>query len=305
MGTPRVHFVMRPLPSYRIPRSSLLLVGLLWIASLGLAADLSEMARALTFHASFDHGVDADFARGDRRFLHAPSYDKRAESKPGLPPDGEVRVAEGVGRFGNALRFVKTSTLACFRTSENMAYRKTGWNGTVSFWLSVEPEADLPMGFCDPLQITSKAWNDAAFFVEFEKKTNGVPFRIGVYPDPAVWNPRNGKWEDMSPAEKPHVTVPEPTPFARGRWTHVVFTFEHFNTGRSDGVVTLYLDGRKAAQIPARQQTFTWDLDKSYIMMGIGYLGLWDELAIFNRALTAEEVGRLYALPTGVAGLHR
>ena len=186
-----------------------------------------------------------------------------------------------------------------------MVYRKSGWNGTVSFWLSVDPEADLAMGFCDPLQITSKAWNDAAFFVEFEKKTNAVPFRIGVYPDPAVWNPRNQKWEEMSPAEKPHVTVPAPTPFARGRWTHVVFTFEHFNTGRSDGVVTLYLDGRKAAQIPARQQTFTWDLDKTYIMMGIGYLGLWDELAIFNRALTAEEVGRLHALPTGVAGLHR
>lgn len=296
---------MRPLSSHRIPRSSLLLVGLLWGMSFGLAADLSEMARALTFHASFDHGVDADFARGDRRFLHAPSHDKRAESKPGLPPEGEVRMAEGVGRFGNALRFVKTSTLACFRASGNMAYRKTGWNGTVSFWLSVDPEADLAMGFCDPLQITSKAWNDAAFFVEFEKKTNAVPFRIGVYPDPAAWNPRNQKWEEMSPTEKPHVTVPEPTPFARGRWTHVVFTFEHFNTGRPDGVVTLYLDGRRVAQIPARQQTFTWDLDKTYIMMGIGYLGLWDELAIFNRALTAEEVGRLHALPTGVAGLHR
>lgn len=296
---------MRSLLSRRTPRSSLLLVGLLWIVSMGLAADLSEMARALTFHASFDHGVDADFARGDRRFLHAPSHDKRAESKPGLPPEGEVRMAEGVGRFGNALRFVKTSTLACFRASGNMAYRTTGWNGTVSFWLSVDPGADLAMGFCDPLQITSKAWNDAAFFVEFEKKTNEVPFRIGVYPDPAAWNPRNRKWEEMSPAEKPHVTVPEPTPFARGRWTHVVFTFEHFNTGRPDGVVTLYLDGRRVAQIPARQQTFTWDLDKTYIMMGIGYLGLWDELAIFNRALTAEEVGRLHALPTGVASLHR
>lgn len=296
---------MRPLPYRRIPCSPLLVVGLILGASFGLAADLSEMARALTFHASFDHGVDADFARGDGRFLHAPSHDKRAESKPGLPPEGEVRVAEGVGRFGNALRFVKTSTLACFRASGNMAYRTGGWNGTVSFWLSVDPEADLAMGFCDPLQITSKAWNDAAFFVEFEKKTNAVPFRIGVYPDPSAWNPRNQKWEEMSPAEKPHVTVPAPTPFARGRWTHVVFTFEHFNTGRPDGVVTLYLDGRKAAQIPARRQTFTWDLDKTYIMMGIGYLGLWDELAIFNRALTAEEVGRLHALPTGVAGLHR
>jgi hypothetical protein len=85
----------------------------------------------------------------------------------------------------------------------------------------------------------------------------------------------------------------------------VAFTFEHFNTGKPDGVVTLYLDGRPITRIPARQQTFTWDLEKTYIMMGIGYLGLWDELAIFNRALTEAEVGQLYALPNGVAGLHR
>lgn len=286
-------------------RSPLALVFLLGAVSVGLAADLSEMARALTFHASFDHGVDADFARGDRRFLHAPSHDKRTEAKPGLPPDGEVRVAEGVGRYGNALRFVKTSTLACFRAPGNIAYRRTGWSGTVSFWLSVDPQLDLAMGFCDPLQITTKAWNDAAFFVEFEKRTNDVPFRIGAYPDVPVWNPQNRKWEEMSPAEKPHLAAPTPTPFARGRWTHVVFTFEHFNTGKPDGVVTLYLDGRPVTRIPARQQTFTWDLEKTYIMMGIGYLGLWDELAIFNRALTEAEVGQLYALPNGVAGLHR
>ena len=294
------------LPSFLRPHRSPIVLGcLLWAGSVGMAADLSGLTRALTFHASFDHGVDADFARGDRHFLHAPSYDKRMESKPGLPPGGEVVVAEGVGRYGNALRFVKTSTLASFRAPRNIDYRKSGWSGTVSFWLSVDPAADLAMGFCDPLQITTKAWNDAAFFVEFEKRTNDIPFRIGAYSDIPVWNPNNRKWEEMSPAEKPHLAAPVPTPFARGRWTHVVFTFEHFNTGKPDGVVTLYLDGRRAVQIPARQQTFTWDLEKTFIMMGIGYLGLWDELALFNRALTPDEVRQLHELPKGVAALHR
>ena len=39
--------------------------------------------QALTFHASFDRGVDADFARGDKRLYNAPSMNKRAEAKPG------------------------------------------------------------------------------------------------------------------------------------------------------------------------------------------------------------------------------
>ena len=40
-------------------------------------------------------------------------------------------------------------------------------------------------------------------------------------------------------------------------------------------------------------------------MLGISYTGLFDELAFFNRSLTAAEVGQLFALPGGVATLHR
>ena len=38
------------------------------------------------------------------------------------------------------------------------------------------------------------------------------------------------------------ISVEKP-PFGGGRWTHVLFTFERFNTGKADGVVRLYLDG--------------------------------------------------------------
>lgn len=264
-----------------------------------------KLASALTFHASFDRGVNADFGKGDLRLMNAPSMDKRAEATPGLPAGGEVQLAEGVGRFGNALRFVRKSPLMFYQAQGNFTYRTNLWSGTVSFWLSVDPAADLAMSYCDPLQITPRSWNDAAFFVEFEKRTNEVPFRLGVYPDFKVWNPQNRKWEDLPVAEKPLVTVPPPTPFGRGRWTHVAFTFENFNSGRPDGVATVYLNGQPAATIPARTQTFTWDLQQTLVMLGVGYLGLWDELSLFNRALTPAEIAELYALPEGVAGLHR
>jgi hypothetical protein len=38
-------------------------------------------------------------------------------------------------------------------------------------------------------------------------------------------------------------------------------------------------------------------------MLGLSYIGLWDELAIFNRALTAQEVGQLHRLKNGVRDL--
>lgn len=185
-----------------------------------------------------------------------------------------------------------------------MPYRPNDWGGTVSVWLSVDPATDLEPGFCDPVQITSRAWNDGAFFVEFEKRPESIPFRLGVYADLAVWNPGNRRFDDIPQHERPLVTVDEP-PFGRGRWTHVVFTFDRFNTARPDGVVRLYLDGKLRGALSPRQQTFTWDPEASAIALGLGYVGLLDELSTFNRALTDAEVRSLHELESGVTGLAR
>jgi hypothetical protein len=263
------------------------------------------LQQALTFHASFDQGLDADFATGDPVFRHAPSLSKQAEGKTGLPESGEVQLVRDAGRFGHALRFTKKkSPMPFFRAARNVPYRTNHWSGTVSFWLSTDPAGELEPGFCDPIQITPRAWNDAGFFVEFEKRTNDIPFRLGVYPDFKVWNPANKKWADVTAAEKPLEAAPK-TPFTRGKWTHVAFTFENFNTGRDDGIARLYLDGVPAATVGPRRQTFTWDEDKCLIALGLSYIGLWDELAVFNRALTADEVGQLHGLKNGVRDLRK
>jgi hypothetical protein len=185
-----------------------------------------------------------------------------------------------------------------------MPYQRENWSGSVSFWLSVDPAADLEPGFCDPVQITPRAWNDGAFFVEFEKRPESIPFRLGVYADLAVWNPQNRRFADIPQDERPLVTVDKP-PFARGKWTHVVFTFERFNTGRPDGLVRLYLDGRAEGALSPRQQTFTWDAETTAIGLGLSYIGLIDELSIFDRALAEREVRSLYALNKGVSALLR
>ena len=39
-----------------------------------------------------------------------------------------------------------------------------------------------------------------------------------------------------------------------------------------------------------------WEVDKAGVYIAVNYIGLLDELALFDRALKAEEVGLLHAL---------
>ena len=45
----------------------------------------------------------------------------------------------------------------------------------------------------------------------------------------------------------------------------------------------------------------TWTPEKAAIMLGIAYIGDFDELAIFNRALSDAELRQLYQLPEGLS----
>jgi hypothetical protein len=281
------------------------MLGALCAIRLDAAVQTQALRSALTFHASFDSSVDAVHAAGNPKLYTAPSIARRAEATLGLPAGGETVQARGAGRFGDALKFnQRRKPVVYFEAARNVAYKPVDWSGTVSFWLSVDPQSELEPGFCDPIQITPRMWNDAAFFVEFERTPQAIPFRLGAYADFAVWNPQNRKFEEIPAPERPLVAVEQP-PFTKGKWTHVVFTFARFNTGQPNGVVHLYLDGKPSGQLSPRQQTFTWIPENATIAMGLSYIGLFDELSLFDRALTDGEVAALHALPEGVTPLTR
>jgi hypothetical protein len=268
-------------------------------------ANQEALRKALTFHASFDQKVQAASAAGDPALYWTPTLKQRQDARPGLPDSGEVQHATSAGRFGDALRFTtRKSPVVFFQGARNIAYEAANWSGSVSFWLGTDPEGELEPGFCDPVQITPRAWNDAAFFVEFEKRPESIPFRLGVYADLNIWNPQKRRFADIPPEERPLITVDKP-PFARGKWTHVLFTFERFNTGRPDGVARLYLDGTPHGTLSPRQQTFTWEMQNTVIALGLNYIGLIDELSIFNRALNDDDIRTLYTLEKGVASIVR
>ncbi len=278
----------------------------LYLYTGGLLVDPEEDVRkalgeALTFHASFDKSADADFARGDRR-LHTSATGKIEDGKAGLARD-DVTVREGKGRHGGALYFGKKGKpVVFFRAEKNVAYRRKDWSGTVSFWLSLDPDKDLEPGYCDPIQITDRKWNDRAFFVDFTRDDKPRHFRLGVFADFKTWNPKELKWEEFPESDRPMVVVKR-TPFGRGEWTHVVMTFSGFNRAGKAGEASLYLNGELQGKLEGKPQIFSWEPAKTAVMLGLSYIGLFDDLAIFNRRLNPDEVRALYKLPGGVNSL--
>lgn len=270
-------------------------------ASAANAAQMRSWRESLAFHASFDQGPNADFARGDGRIFTATDRNKRDQAAPGLPSPELVRLAPGEGRFGTAIEFRKKMIpLVFFRGPENLGYRPENWSGTVSFWMRLDPDTDLEPGYCDPFQIYAQSWTEGNLFVEFSKDHAPRHFRFGILPVTKSWNPLNRKYEEMPEAERPIVAVHRPD-FRRDRWTHVLVTFANINSGAPDGRGALYLDGAKIGALSGWNHLFRWEPDKSVLTLGLYYVGFLDDFAIFDREFQSEEVQAIRLLPAGVS----
>lgn len=262
------------------------------------------LAANLLFHASFDQSTTADFAKGSPILYEASSIAARSNSEPISSESETAKLKAEGGRFAGCIQFEGTTkNMVFYQVHNNFPNPSEIGEGTVSFWLKTDPESELREGFCDPIQVTSKQWDDAAFFVEFEKKRGQrTPFRLGVYADKQVWNPQGTDFASIPPDKRPLASVDQP-PFQKGKWIHVTFTFSNFNNNKTDGTSDLYLDGSLVASLSPRLQTFTWDIEQAAMMLGLNYVGSMDDLAIFNRALTAKEVESLHKLTGGVRDL--
>ena len=272
---------------------------------ISLHADDEELKSALTFHASFDRGAGADFAKGDAK-LYTLTDRKKRIAKAGLHTDGKSAIAKGMGKFGGALEFkAGDAPWVFYHAEKNLVYREEGWAGSVSVWLKCDPINGLAKGYCDPVQLTPRAWNDAAFFLDFDKQGEPRDFRLGAFADLAVWNPEE---KDVPESKRPLLTArgsPSSEPlFSNDKWTHIVFTWEKFNAGGKDGIAKLYIDGRLNGVLSGWRQQFTWGGNETArLLLGLHYVGWLDEFSCFKRALTAEEVKSIYGREGGVGAL--
>lgn len=258
-------------------------VFLLMIAS---AANAADWKSELLFRAGFDGSLDAATAKGDGKLYTAPTYKRLAEAQPGLT-GAPVEHLKSDGRMGGALRFTKKNTAAVFYKAENNARFDAG---TISFWLKLNPDQDLEPGYCDPIQLTAKDYNDAAIWVDFTRDDKPRHFRLGVFGDLKSWNPT-----DIPPDKNPNFTnrlvVVKQAPFSRDRWTHVAISYE--NLGTPKGRATLYLNGASQGNTPVIGEPFSWSASNATIRLGVNYVGLFDDLALFRRPLTANEIAEI------------
>ena len=91
--------------------------------------------------------------------------------------------------------------------------------------------------------------------------------------------------------------------FKVGAWHHIVLSWSNFDTGKKDALATLYVDGKKIGDVKDRAIAMDWDIEKAGVYTAVGYCGLLDEMALFNRALTMDEVAALHKTPGILAGV--
>lgn len=241
------------------------------------------------FRATFDGGYEAKSTVGEAPILTAESTDRK-EKRNGMTKSG-VTIAKGEGKFGDCIRFSEKSKDVLFYPGTAMHYQTEDWSGTTSFWMRLNPDEDLKPGYCDPIQITQKGWNDGSFFVDFDL-TLPRDFRLGFFSGLKHWNPENIPWEKWPVDKRPMVTVKKP-PFSRTHWTHVAFTYRDINSSKGQpSEAILYLDGKAQGSLKQPMKV-DWDLSQTAIMIGIDYIGDLDDLIVFRRVLSADEIALL------------
>lgn len=275
------------------------------LASLAVGAPtvaLESLSRSLRLHASFDEGLTADYARGDPGLRLFRTGAERKTGGIAATVGDQLSIAPQAGRHGGALhRGVEHQGRLFYRSGDNLRLDKPELSGTVSVWLRTDPDEDMPRAFCDPVMLIGDNHRDGFLFVEWSKDHAPRRFRYAILPEYARWNADDREWESIPDGERPMVQLSE-RPFGRDRWVHVVFTYDRLNAGEA-ARGSLYIDGVAVGSIAGWDLTLAWDPASVIIALAWNYVGFLDDLAIFDRALTATEIATLHALPEGVADL--
>jgi hypothetical protein len=255
-----------------------------------------DLPKAVIFYASFDEAVRGDFGGGALTpSTRSNDADEKSKFvfKKGF--DSKVfRIAPGKGIQGGALKVVDVlpnNGRIFFPAKGNIGFKKGGWSGAVSFWINTDPNKLLKTPFCDPVQITHKGANNGGIWFDFN---NARPrdCRMGIFS--AVSKGQKPISEDDPKA--PMVRVPG-APFKAGDWHHIVLTWKNLDTGKPNGQAILYIDGKKQGSLESAPLAMDWDMDKAGIYVGVNFIGLMDEFAVFGRMVTPEEVARLHKSP--------
>jgi concanavalin A-like lectin/glucanase superfamily protein len=248
------------------------------------AADADDaLHKAVTLYASFDEALKADVGGGDLSLWTRTPDDK-----------DKGKIAKDKGVAGGCLEAIEVQPKngrLYFPAKGNIAFKKGGWGAALSVWINTDPNTLIKSRFCDPIQITQKGANNGGIWFDFND-AKPRDMRMGTFP--AVAEGKTAIKEEDPAA--PMVRVKD-VGFKSGDWHHIVLSWQNFDTGKKDALATLYIDGKKIGDVKDYEIAMDWDIDRAGIYIALGYIGLMDELALFNRPLTASEVALLHKKP--------
>ena len=84
-----------------------------------------------------------------------------------------------------------------------------------------------------------------------------------------------------------------------------MLTFKNLDTGKPDALTAIYIDSKLIGEVKDRAIAMGWDIEKAGIYIAINYIGLLDEFALFDKALTGEEVSHLHKNPEVLSPLKK
>ena len=262
----------------------------------------AAVRESVLFYASFDKSLEADVAGGAKTLrTRSGALNKPAEFQfvDGYPEE-VFRAAPEAGVRGGALEAldILPNTGRIFYPAEgNLPYDPSGWSGTVSFWMKTNPDTMLKTRYCDPIQITQKGAGNGGLWIDFPD-SSPRDLRLGAFQAKGA-----GREQIAESDEDPPLVVVSPIGFKETDWHHILFVWTNFDTDKENALATLYIDGVAQGSIGGRNITMDWDLSKTGIYVAVGYIGLMDELAIFDRALDSDELAHLASEPEALASL--
>lgn len=233
---------------------------------MGGAEALDSMAASMAFYASYEDGMDGAFARDDRRVYSAPSYEALAQRGPWYWGE-DVQIAYDSGIAGHALSFSGGLDQALFYTAEGNTPWATG--GAISLWVRPIEMVGSPVS-------VAESESRLALSVEFVEESSTIAASV-----------LGGTGQAASSLA------------SEGQWKHLVISFSG-----AGAVAQIYVDGEEVTSF-ASDTAVSWEPMGSTIRLGVNYVGLIDELATFDRALTPDEVRLLQRTPNLPASLMR
>ena len=254
-----------------------------------MSINLADFIRQHTcLYASFDQSVDADLSRGHGSATYQPSVVQRDSS---------------AGRHGGALLFSAAQhgwaeDEFTFPAAGNFPYSTQAFSGTISLWLSGDPDEDLsPECPVDPFHISRRA-ADGSFYLDLTRPNDeryGSPrkLRFGIYSD----SPANDRFIGGQ------LIVVGELNWKRDEWHHVVATWRNANSGVKNGLAEVYIDGLRRGWMEGYEHKVSWNVEELTIGLGQRYAGKIDEVLILDAALEASQVEELYGLSGPVGDL--